>query len=204
MTFSYKYFVRCRKVLKRNASSNTTSNLLSHQRECSPKSDLRPQQGLMWSFASGSTYKREKLRALTTLWVTWRRHPFQIAQDPKFHEIIHLLNPLAHTHSGMTQARNIKCLYKLSREKTRIFLAVCQYSYIIQWLNLFKSTIGVIHVALDLWTDLNMVPWLGVICYLVHCSKYKQFVLDFIRWVSSRNWMLHAKGLIALAKATLE
>ncbi|KAJ7331345.1 hypothetical protein DFH08DRAFT_614945, partial [Mycena albidolilacea] len=50
------------------------------------------------------------------LWVTQRRRPFQIVQDPEFHEIIHLLNPLAHTHSGMTQAHNIKRLYKLSRE----------------------------------------------------------------------------------------
>lgn len=82
----------------------------------------------MKSFASGSTYKREKFRALTTLWVTRRRRPFQIVQDPEFREIIHLLNPLAHTHSGMTQARDVKRLYKLSREKTRIFLAVCQES----------------------------------------------------------------------------
>ncbi|KAJ7716707.1 hypothetical protein B0H16DRAFT_1208134, partial [Mycena metata] len=90
----------------------TTSNLLNHQRDCSPKSDLRPQQGLMRSFASGSTYKREKLRILTTLWVTRRRHPFRIVQDPEFQEIIRLLNPLAHTHSARTQARDIRCLYK--------------------------------------------------------------------------------------------
>ncbi|KAJ7199578.1 hypothetical protein GGX14DRAFT_339830, partial [Mycena pura] len=50
------------------------------------------------------------------LWVTRRRRPFQIVQDPEFREIIHLLNPLAHTHSGMTQARDVKRLYKLSRE----------------------------------------------------------------------------------------
>jgi hypothetical protein len=115
---------RCGKFLKRNARSSTTSNLLNHQRDCSPKSDLRPQQGLMRSFVSGSTYKREKLRALTALWVTRHRRPFRIVQDPEFHEIIRLLNPLAHTHSASTQARDVQRLYKLSRQKTRIFLAV--------------------------------------------------------------------------------
>jgi hypothetical protein len=75
----------------------------------------------MQSFASGSTYKREKRRALTTLWVTRRCRPFKIVQDPEFREIIHLLNPLAHTQSGMTQARDVKRLYKLSYEKARIF-----------------------------------------------------------------------------------
>ncbi|KAJ7030910.1 hypothetical protein C8F04DRAFT_897814, partial [Mycena alexandri] len=94
---------------------STTSNLLNHQRDCSPKSDLRPQQGLMRSFASGSTYKREKLRTLTALWVTHRRRPFRIVQDPEFREIIHLLNPLAHSHSATTQARDIQHLYKLSQ-----------------------------------------------------------------------------------------
>ncbi|KAJ7732624.1 hypothetical protein B0H14DRAFT_2409231 [Mycena olivaceomarginata] len=82
----------------------------------------------MQSFALGLTYKCEKLRALTTLWVTRQHRPFKIVQDPKFREIIHLLNPLAHTHSGMTQAHDVKRLYKLSCEKTRIFLAVCEDS----------------------------------------------------------------------------
>ncbi|KAJ7911759.1 hypothetical protein B0H13DRAFT_1614225, partial [Mycena leptocephala] len=145
---------------------NTTSNLLNHTRDCAHKPDLLSQQGMMHSFASGSTYKREKLRTLTTLWVTRRRRPFKIVEDPEFREIIHLLNPSAHTHSAVTQARDVKHLYKLSRNKTRIFLA---------------STTGVVHVALDIWTDLNMVPWLGIICYLVHSGQYKRFVLDFIR-----------------------
>ncbi|KAJ7257414.1 hypothetical protein C8J57DRAFT_976730, partial [Mycena rebaudengoi] len=90
----------------------TTSNLLNHQRDCSPKSDLHPQQGLMQSFVSGSTYKREKLRTLTALWVTRRRRPFRIVQDPEFRAIIRLLNPLAHTHSASTQARDVQSLYK--------------------------------------------------------------------------------------------
>ncbi|KAJ7222704.1 hypothetical protein C8J57DRAFT_1094487, partial [Mycena rebaudengoi] len=137
---------------------NTTLNLLNHARDCTPKPDLLSQQGMIYSFVSGSTYKCEKLGTLTTFWVTWCCRPFKIVEDPEFHEIIHLLNPSAHTHSAMTQACNVKCLYKLSRKKTRIFLA---------------STTGVVHVALDVWTDLNMVPWLGIICYLVHSRQYK-------------------------------
>ncbi|KAJ7755689.1 hypothetical protein DFH07DRAFT_743041, partial [Mycena maculata] len=154
-----------------------TLNLLNHQRDCSPKSDLRPQQGLMRSFASGSTYKQEKLRTLTTLWITRRRRPFQIVQDPEFREIIHLLNPFAHTHSANTQAHDVQCLYKLSQQKTQIFV----HHFEFQSLILLQSTTGVIHVSLDVWTDLNMVPQLRVICYLVHKGKYKQFTLDFIR-----------------------
>ncbi|KAJ7823332.1 hypothetical protein B0H14DRAFT_2370221, partial [Mycena olivaceomarginata] len=141
---------------------NTTSNLLNHARDCAPKPDLLSQQGMMCSFASGSTYKREKLRTLTTLWVARRRRPFKIVEDPEFREIIHLLNPSAHKHSAGTQARDVRRLYKLSRNKTRVFP-------------------GVVHVALDVWTDLNMVRWLGIICYLVHSGQYKRFVLDFIR-----------------------
>ncbi|KAJ7719782.1 hypothetical protein B0H14DRAFT_2642876 [Mycena olivaceomarginata] len=117
-------YVRCGRLLKHNASSNTTSNLLNHTRDCAPKPDLFSQQGMMRSFVSGSTFKHGKLRTLTTLWVTWRRRPFKIVEDPEFRKIIHLFNPSAHKHSAGTQACDVRRLYKLSRNKTRIFLAV--------------------------------------------------------------------------------
>ncbi|KAJ7898949.1 hypothetical protein B0H14DRAFT_3424284 [Mycena olivaceomarginata] len=79
-----------------------------------------------------------------------------------------------------TQARDVQRLYKPSRQKTWIFLA---------------STTGVIHVSLDVWTDLNTVPWLGVICYLVHKGKYKRFTLDFIRIRGNHTGVALAQAL---------
>ncbi|KAJ6547273.1 hypothetical protein B0H19DRAFT_895811, partial [Mycena capillaripes] len=130
------------------------------------------------------------------LWVTRRHQPYKIVQDPEFHEIVHLLNPMAHTHSAMTQSRDVKRLYKLSQEKTHIFLAVGLLIYLcISSLTILVDHHRVVHVALNVWTDLNMVPWLGIICYLVHSGRYKRFVLDFIRIHGSHTGSALAQAL---------
>ena len=113
----------------------------------------------MKSFASGSTYTRQRFRTLTTLWVTKSRRPFKIIEDKYFREIVTLLNPTAAQHSAQTVSRDVSLLYQLSREKVIEFLA---------------GTTGVIHIGLDVWTDVQMIPWFGVVPYLVVKWKYKK------------------------------
>jgi hypothetical protein len=46
---------------------------------------------------------------------------------------------------------------------------------------LLKKTQGAVHLALDVWTDINMTAWLGVTLYMVPEDGYKKVPLDFIR-----------------------
>ena len=43
---------------------------------------------------------------------------------------------------------------------------------------------GAVHLALDVWTNINMTAWLGVTLYVVQADGYKKFPLDFIQQVS--------------------
>jgi hypothetical protein len=38
-----------------------------------------------------------------------------------------------------------------------------------------------VHIGLDVWTDIKLTPWLGVVVYFIFEGRYKHFTLDFVR-----------------------
>jgi hypothetical protein len=78
----------------------------------------------MNTFASGSTYKCEKLRTLLVCWVTMRRRPMSIVRDPKLLDIVNMLNPLAVLPSQNTITNNIKIIFSMTKAKLRDSLKV--------------------------------------------------------------------------------
>jgi len=44
-----------------------------------------------------------------------------------------------------------------------------------------KKSKGAVHIALDVWTDINMIVWLDVMLYTVQEDGYRKIPLDFIQ-----------------------
>jgi hypothetical protein len=111
----------CGQEHRRHAGSSTTTNLLNHVKVCTPRSDLRPQQAMMKAFGQGSTYTRQLYRYLCSIWIASCRRPFRITKDEPYQQILQMMNPLVKKHSVRTQARDIKHLFQLSRDKIFYF-----------------------------------------------------------------------------------
>ncbi|KAH9008006.1 hypothetical protein EDB84DRAFT_1599293 [Lactarius hengduanensis] len=136
---------------------------------------VRSQQ-LMSGFSSGSKYKHEKLHTLALRWVASCRRPMSIVGDSEFLTIIKLLNPQAVVPSRNTVTQDIKIMYSLAKVNLKSIL---------------QKTKGAVHIALDVWTDINMTAWLDITLYMVQEDGYRKVPLDFIRWVSPpRHWNL--------------
>jgi hypothetical protein len=56
---------------------------------------------MMSSFTSGLTYRRERLRAFIVHWVTMHHRPMSIVGDPKFLDIVNMLNPHVAVNSSL-------------------------------------------------------------------------------------------------------
>lgn len=78
----------------------------------------------MNTFASGSTYKHEKLRTVVVCWVAGRRRLMAIIGDPEFLNIVKMLNPRAELPSQNTITRDIKTIYLMTRVSLRGSLKV--------------------------------------------------------------------------------
>jgi hypothetical protein len=78
----------------------------------------------MNAFASGSTYKHERLRTLIVRWVTGCRRPISVVVDPDFLDIVKMLNPHALIPSRNTVTRDIKIMYSLAKVKLKDVLQV--------------------------------------------------------------------------------
>lgn len=79
---------------------------------------------MMKGFTSGSTYKREKVRSLISIWVSRRRRPFSIVGDPEFVALCKMLNGRAEIPCGVTVSTDVKMLYQLTRVKVQQRLKV--------------------------------------------------------------------------------
>ena len=86
--------------------------------------DIRCQQQLMNTFASGSTYKHEKVQTLLLHWVTTHRPPMPIIGNPELLDIVHMLNPLAVLPSQNTVTKDIKTIFLMTKAKLRVSLKV--------------------------------------------------------------------------------
>ncbi|KAH9009543.1 hypothetical protein EDB84DRAFT_1571153 [Lactarius hengduanensis] len=95
---------------------------------------------------------------------------------PEFLAIVKLLNPQAVVPSRNTVTQDIKIMYSLAKVNLKSIL---------------QKTKGAVHIALDVWTDINMTAWLDITLYMVQEDGYRKVPLDFIRWVSPpRHWNL--------------
>ena len=119
---------RCGKSISRHAGSNTTSNLVKHERLCCPRENIQLQQDMMNSFASGSTYRREKLWTFIVRWVTGCRQPMSIVGDSNFRGLIKMLNPQAIVPSQNTVTQDIKTMYSLTKVNLATILQVCTFT----------------------------------------------------------------------------
>ncbi|KAH9172048.1 hypothetical protein EDB89DRAFT_2070200 [Lactarius sanguifluus] len=105
----------CGKTVSRHCGSNTTSNLVKHVKLCNTKDGIWPQQQLLANFASGSTYRRERLRTLILRWVTGCHRPMAIVGDTNFLNIIKMLNPQAVVPSRNTVTSDIKTMFSMTK-----------------------------------------------------------------------------------------
>jgi hypothetical protein len=78
----------------------------------------------MAAFASGSTYTRERLRTAFVRWVTGRRRPMSIINDPEFLQVVKMLNPQAVVPSRITLGRDIKTMFSMTRTNVKDILQV--------------------------------------------------------------------------------
>ncbi|KAH9006666.1 hypothetical protein EDB84DRAFT_1573015 [Lactarius hengduanensis] len=127
----------CGKFVTRHSGSKTTSNLVKHAKICNVGDDVRSQQ-LMSGFSSGSN---EKLRTLALCWVASCHRLMSIVGDSEFPAIVKLLNPQAVVPSQNTVTQDIKIMYSLAKVNLKSIL---------------QKTKGAVHIALDVWTDINM------------------------------------------------
>lgn len=159
------------------------SNLVKHVKICSASGDIRPQQQLMSTFASGSTYTCKRMCTLLLRWVTSRHWPMFIVGDPEFLDIIKMLNPQAVTPSRNTDTQDIKTMYSMTKANMKNMLQASIQFYcspITILTGISEETKGAVHIALNAWTNINMTVWLGITLYTVQEDGYKKIPLDFI------------------------
>ena len=116
---------RCGKSISRHAGSNTTSNLVKHERLCCPRENVQLQQDMMNSFASGSTYRHEKLWTFIVRWVMGCRWPMLIIGDSDFRGLIKMPNLQAIVLSRNTVTQDIETMYSLTKVNLATILQVC-------------------------------------------------------------------------------
>lgn len=108
---------RCQFPVKRHAGINSTGNLNRHLQLCQPEVDIRPQQQMMQTFMNGSTYTRERTRTILAIWITRRRRPFKLVEDPEFITYSKMLNARVMIPSRASLTRDIKSLHRLTTTK---------------------------------------------------------------------------------------
>jgi hypothetical protein len=76
-------------------------------------------------------------------------------------------------------------MFSLTKAKLRDSLQVCILFFRLKLHSnrLLKQSKGAVHLALDIWTDINMTAWLGIVLYVVQDDGYKKIPLDFIQCV---------------------
>jgi hypothetical protein len=100
----------------------STGNLGRHVRNCSPTTSN--QTRALAAYISGSTYTEASHRMKLVLWVARNNRPFAIVEDKLLIEIFTDLNPNCLTRSRHTVSRDIKEMFKLTRQEVGHILQV--------------------------------------------------------------------------------
>jgi hypothetical protein len=66
---------------------------------------------------NGSTYTRERTRTILAIWITRRRRPFKLVEDPEFITYSKMLNARVMIPSRASLTRDIKSLHRLTTTK---------------------------------------------------------------------------------------
>ncbi|KAH9003276.1 hypothetical protein EDB86DRAFT_3073068 [Lactarius hatsudake] len=88
-----------------------------------------------------------------------------IVSDTNFLDIIKMLNPQAVVPSRNAVTSDIKTMFSMTK---------------VNLTDILWKTKGAVHIALNIWTDLNMTAWLNIMIYMVQEDGYRRVPLDFI------------------------
>lgn len=167
-------------IITRVRWDSLTSNLARHVRKCDGQEAPKTQK--IVEFAHGSTYSKGRMRFLLAKWVSVRRRPYVIIEDPELLEIFCMLYAKVEVPHPTTLSHDIREIFKISREQLSLTLEVrdscVMYSPL---LTIPQKHDGKFHLCLDGWSSPNVISFLGVTAQRVVESKLQRFILDFIK-----------------------
>lgn len=121
---------------------------------------------MITKFVSGSSYNKANLCVELLTWIANRCRPYCIVGDPELLTMFKMLYSNATVPSERAISSYMKTFHGLCKNKTSTVL---------------KAHRGAIHIAFDVWTASNLLPFLGVTAHRCVDGKIESFVLDFIR-----------------------
>jgi hypothetical protein len=112
----------------RHRFEDSTRNLGRHIDNCDP--DDTPSTQQITAFASGTTYSPARFRYLLAMWCSRHYRPFNIVKDEELLDIFTMLYARIDVPHPVTVSRDVKEIFRISRENISKVLQVCSLLYL--------------------------------------------------------------------------
>jgi hypothetical protein len=136
---------------------------------------------------TNQTFKKEEFNEKLIEWIVEEMHPYTIAEEKGFNNIIKYLNPLVNSITGDTVKAKIDLTFELEIKEIITEL---------QKLNSKPS------FTLDCWTSMNTTAYLGVtIHYINEDFEIKKYLLDFVLLKEKQSGAILAEEFVIILKS---
>ncbi len=133
-------------------SDNCTSNLNNHMKACQKQQAAAEKATAAWNgepplqqsslvpFVQGSTYTHGRLRRKQVYWAARCHRPYQMFEDPEYHNILHMMNANIRIPSADTVSWDVKEVYTMVKKEVKKLLQVRGLLFLER--SLFMSCVG--------------------------------------------------------------
>jgi len=132
-------------------------------------------------------FKKEEFNEKLIEWIVDEMHPYTIAEEKGFNNIIKYLNPSANSITGDTAKTKIDRTFETKKKEMIIEL---------------EKLTSKPSFTLDCWTSMNMIAYLGVtIHYINEDFEIQNYLLDFVHLNDKHSGAILAEEFVDVLKS---